>query len=365
MDRRKTTVGVAAVGVIAGVAGLVVLASPAGAGPTPNLPTTTPAALVASVLTARPPAFGGTVELDNNLGLPALPGLPQVGNGTSQIRVWSDGTGKARISVPTMNSERTVVEDGTTVYDWNSSNRTVTEHSIRAGVGAAGSAAKAHPSIVPGSSDATLNPATAARELIDAVHRTSTVTVDGTDLVANRPAYDLVLTPKPDQRTLLREIKIAVDSATRIPLRVTVLANNSTTPALQIGFSSLDVGAQDPALFTFTPPAGATVTNGDKADQKSANTAASAGPTVVGSGWDTVVIASLPANVQNSTISTDKGSVNPMALVQRLGKPISGSWGSGWVISVDVGNAIVTADGRVAAGFVPQQVLTAALGAGK
>ena len=51
MIRRKATVGVAAIGVVAGAVALGFVAAPAGAGQSPTLPPTTPAALVQSVLT--------------------------------------------------------------------------------------------------------------------------------------------------------------------------------------------------------------------------------------------------------------------------------------------------------------------------
>ena len=44
-----------------------------------------------------------------------------------------------------------------------------------------------------------------------------------------------------------------------------------------------------------------------------------------------------------------------------VGTPVTGSWGSGRLITTSVGSAIVTDDGRVAAGAVPEQVLTEAL----
>ena len=45
-----------------------------------------------------------------------------------------------------------------------------------------------------------------------------------------------------------------------------------------------------------------------------------------------------------------------------FGTPVSGSWGSGTLIRTAVASAIITADGRIAAGAVPEQVLTDALG---
>ncbi|HEY3610157.1 MAG TPA: outer membrane lipoprotein carrier protein LolA [Pseudonocardiaceae bacterium] len=358
MNRRNATLGVATIGVVAGAVGLGFLAAPAGAGQSPTLPSTTPAALVQSVLTASPPAMAGTVEIDNNLGLPAIPGLPaQLAGGTSQVRVWTDGTGRTRLSIPAPASEETLVNDGTTLYDWNSSNRTVTEHHV------GGSADKKK--APAGTSKSDLNPATAAKAVVAAVQQISTISVDGTDLVANRPAYDLVLTPKANQRTLLRQVRIAVDAQTHVPLRLTVLANNTDTPAIQVGFSSLNVGAQDPSLFRFTPPAGATVTNGDKADQNSATMAGRTAPTIVGKGWETVLVTQVPTTASGQSGQSDKSGSSMLGLVREFGKPVSGTWGSGWLVSTNVGNAIITSDGRVAAGFVPQQLLTNALGSTK
>lgn len=356
MDRRRATLGAAVVGVVAGAVALAFVATPAGAGQSPTLPSTTPDALVASVLTSSVPAMAGTVEIDNNLGLPTVPGMDlprQLTNGTSDIRVWADGHQRTRISIPAPASEQTIVDNGTTLYEWDSASRTVVEHPLHADNKASKPSKTARPSTPDMQQEA--NPTTAARDLISAVRNTSTVSVDGTDLVANRPAYDLVLTPKPSQRTLLREVRIAVDAQTHIPLRLTVLADNTDTPALQIGFSSLSMGPQDPSLFQFTVPAGATVTNGDKAVNRSMEMANATSPKVVGSGWDTVIVASVPTRGDNSTGSS------PLGLVQQFGKPVSGTWGSGWLVSASVGNALITSDGRIAVGFVPEQVLFQAL----
>src|SRR6478609_1397310 len=174
----RTGRGMAAGIAVAGIVGLGLLALPGGAGAQPALPPVSPEDLVASVLKAKPGAFNGTVQMDNQLGLPALPNAPQ-----------------------------------------------------------------------------------AATDVLAALQPTSTISVDGTDEVAGRPAYDLVLAPKPTERTLLREVRIAVDAQERMPLRLTVLGQGSTSPALQVGFTDLTFGQQDPARFTFTPPAGAKVTD--------------------------------------------------------------------------------------------------------
>ncbi|MGH3621897.1 MAG: LolA family protein [Sciscionella sp.] len=352
MRSKKVTLGAATAGAVAGVVGLVLLSAPAGAGQAPSLPRTTPETLVSSVLDAKPAAFAGTVEVDNELGLPALPNLPQLGDGKSDFRVWSDGAGRSRVALPSQDAERTLVDDGRTLWAWNSADRTVTK--IDAG-------AREHQQ---GKRDEALtDPGSMAKQLVTAVRRSSDVGVDGTASVAGRDAYQLVLTPKPTERTLLRQVRVAVDDKLRMPLAVDVYTNGSAQPALHVGYSNLDVGAQQPSLFRFSPPAGTKVTE-PRAEQRTSRV-----PDVraVGSGWDTVLIGTLPEDMLTpGTAQPDAaeqgGTADPMALLKRFGQRVSGSWGEGWVISTKVGSALVTTDGKVAAGFVPKQVLTTTLG---
>ena len=252
--RTARTGRIAAAGIaVAGVVGLGLLAAPGGAGAAPELPPVTPEDLVSSVLAADPGAFGGTVELDNALGLPALPGMPQAANGTSSARLWSDGAGRGRVQLPTDTGERTLVSDGTTFWAWNSEDRTVTK--APEGQHADG-----------GRDAANADPAAAATEALAALRPTSEISVDGTAEVAGRPAYELVLAPAASERTLLREVRVAVDAEHRVPLQLTVLANGSSNPVLQLGFTDVTFGPQDPALFTFTPPPGATVQDAQRPD---------------------------------------------------------------------------------------------------
>jgi hypothetical protein len=98
------------------------------------------------------------------------------------------------------------------------------------------------------------------------------------------------------------------------------------------------------------------VVKGDQHDQKAARMAAGSEPTFVGKGWDTVAMLKVPT----------AGKTNEaLGMVKQFGKAVHGSFGSGWVIGTNIGNALVTSDGRIAVGFVPQQVLISALGSGK
>lgn len=372
MNRRRVTVGVAAIGVVAGAAGLGVLAMPAGAGPAPDLPAVSAESLVESVLTAEPAAFGGTVEVDNDLGVPALAGVPQLSDGASELRMWTDGQGRFRVQLPAGNAERTIVDDGGQVWSWNSEDQSVTRlpHDARA---------KRELTEEGKSSD----PVALSREVVSALREYSDITVDGTARVANRPVYELVLTPKPTERTVLREVRVAVDSEMRVPLRVAVLTNGTTAPAVQVGFSELNVGPQDAALFSFTPPAGAKVeeegvTGPSEEDKARAEEVlGQVSPQVVGEGWDAALVAKsspeLLAQLQQSGREerTDRrprlgdqdlpqGDVQE--LIRQLGKQVSGDWGTGTLITSRVGGVLVADDGRVALGAVPEQVLVEAIG---
>jgi outer membrane lipoprotein-sorting protein len=347
MKLATAAVAVAAAGAI----GLGVLTMPAGAGAEPSLPPVSAEDLVASVLTAKVPALGGTVTVHNALGLPALPGVAApLTQPQTTFRVWSDGQGHGRLALPSHGGEQVLVEDGTTLWRYDSASRTAT--------------ALEHGSTPAGKHPPVTDPAQAARELVSTVRKSSAVAVDGTGTVAGRPVYQLVLTPAPTERTLLREVRVAVDSAQRVPLQLTVLTNGSPDPALQIGFSDLTVGAQDPALFHFTPPAGIKVERPKHEQKAGPKDEPKAGPRPAqhqgamihtqGEGWDTVVLGQLPP-------TQPAANNNPLAMVQRIGRPASGPWGHGWVIQTAVGTVLVTSDGRFAAGAVPQQVLDEAL----
>ncbi|OLF07191.1 hypothetical protein BLA60_28735 [Actinophytocola xinjiangensis] len=361
METKKTVLAVAAAGTVAGVAGLVLLASPAGAGEAPPaLPEIGPEALVESVLsTTELPALSGAVSLENNLGLP-VPGLSEMGQ-DGAVRVFTDGNGKHRLQLPSDGGETTVIDDGKTVWVWDSVDRTVqkTAH------GAEGKG-KAETPLESRFAD----PATAARELVDTMRADSTVAVDGTARVAGRPVYQLVLAPQPDERTLLREIRVSVDSETRVPLQIEVLANGQADPAVKVGFTEFTAGPQDASLFQFTPPAGAEVTEQtpDKEFRGESAEDLFAGLDIepYGEGWDTVLTGTVPADLLTSQLPTGpRGEAgpggNPLDLLGTIGKEVSGDFGTGYVIKAKVGTALITEDGKVALGFVPEEVVTEAV----
>jgi outer membrane lipoprotein-sorting protein len=360
MNTKRTALAVAGAGVLAGVIGLGVLAMPAGADePPPVLPQISADQLVESVATAKIPALAGKVTASENLGLP-IKLLPE---GTGSASVWSDGQNRYRATLPGRTSEKTFVEDGGTLWSWDSQKNTVSKFT--------------HGDAVTKEKVAGSDPATLGKDLLNLVRQYSDVKVDGTARVATRPAYELVVTPKPTERTLLREIRVAVDSETRLPLRLQVLANGQSEPALKVEFSELTVGAQNADLFKFTPPQGATVKERKEGDNAKSEADMRKGMgdflsnvnlQTIGEGWDTVLAAKLPGDL-NGLLGQVQGQGNGRgkgfdanALLKSFAKEVSGTWGTGYVFSTKVGTALVTTDGRVAVGAVPEQVLTEALG---
>ncbi|HXP19282.1 MAG TPA: hypothetical protein VN840_06505 [Streptosporangiaceae bacterium] len=135
-------------------------------------------------------------------------------------------------------------------------------------VGKPGRAITAVPGTKPGSAKpqavasappvAELTPLQAADKLLAMVGPTTKVTVPGTTTVAGRAAYQLVIAPR-SSSSLIGQIVIAVDAKTYLPLQLQVFARGSSSPAFQIGFTSLTIGQPSMSNFTFTPPPGAKV----------------------------------------------------------------------------------------------------------
>ncbi|GAB3504093.1 LolA family protein [Amycolatopsis cihanbeyliensis] len=370
MNPKKRAITVAAAGTALGVAGLGLIAMPAGAGSEPQLPEISAEELVESAVSAEHPAFGGTVRVDNQLGLPALPGMDSLEMDAAEVH--SNGRDASRLGVRDGNAERTIVQNGNTVWTYDSAENSAKKVTLP------GEADRERDRL-PREGELSGDPTELTATVLEQVRETSTVAVDGTATVADRAAYELVLTPQPTERTLLREVRVAVDADTRMPLRLAVHTHGTTEPALQVGFSDISFGPQPAELFQFSPPAGATVTEENATERRAggkehAEQAKEATDIrVVGDGWDTTLVGSVPAEMlnQQARFGDDEGRADAdrrdgrpadvRGLLQQFGKQVTGSFGTGYVITTKVGTALITEDGRFAAGFVPEQVLIQAL----
>ncbi len=373
--RARWAVPATAVVVTAGVlAGLQIPSAQAS----PALPARTPAQLLATLASAaKLPPLTGTVVESTSLGLPQLPGassptsLVSLLTGSHTVKVYYQDASHFRLALPQSDSETDVIADGSKGWVWESASNSVTEFVAPAD-------AAAHPAEkkLP-----VLTPQQAASQVLAAVGKTTLVSVESNVLVAGDPAYQLVLAPK-DHRSLIGKIAIAVDAKYGMPLRVEVFAKGSGSPAFQVGFTALQFTTPAPANFAFTPPSGASV---KVVRLTSAHPAAPGHPGQApsgfgsyGQGWLRVAelpekdllhqLGTGPASAGSSS-STGSGPAGVMggdsqdvlnALVGSA-KPVSGSWGSGTLLTTSLFSVLMT-NGEVYVGAVEPSVLEAAVG---
>jgi outer membrane lipoprotein-sorting protein len=367
-------VPVIAVAVIGGViAGTQIPSAQAS----PVLPVRTPGQLLAEInQDQKLPPLTGTVVETTSLGLPQL---PQAGNPTSlsslltgshTIKVYYLNAQHFRLSVQQPMSETDVIRSANTLWLWESTSNSVTEFTAPA-------ASQKHAQKLP--AGPVLTPQQAASEILQAVGKTTLVSVQDNVSVANEPAYQLVLKPK-DDRSLIGRVVIAVDAKYGMPLRVQVFAKGDSGPAFQVGYTQLSMNtAPAAANLNFTPPPGASV---DKVNVGSGESPRKpkqhmSGFGTYGTDWLTVV--SLPQQDLLSSLGTGAAGSNastaPSAGPGGLGgdsqkvigallgaaKPVSGSWGHGTLLQTSLVSILMTG-GEVYIGAVQPSVLYAAVG---
>lgn len=363
-----------------------VLVAPSVAAAGTNLPERTPQQLLTDLQGATASAVQGTVQVVADLGLPSLPSVARSGggpghdatdltsvlSGTTTMRVWASKDG-ARVAVQGTLGETDVITDGTQGWIWSSADRTVTHltapDKAALSSGHASTGPEQWAGTDPRAALAALTPEQLSQAVLAALEPSTAVTSGPDTTVAGRPAYQLVLTPK-DAGTLVGSVTVAIDAAERVPTRVTVTSTVTGQPALTAGFTDVSFAAPDPGLFTFTPPAGSTVTEKAPGDS-GANGGASAGdgptPQVVGQGWASVlVLAGMPSLDGTGTPGTagTSGEGDLTALIAALPE-VSGSWGSGRLLTSHLISALLTDDGRVLVGAVDAATLEAAAAASR
>ncbi len=319
--------------------------------------------LLVDVQQARVDGLSGTVSETSNLGLPPLPGLgggesdfSSMISGTHTLKVWYAGPEQVRVALLGRLGESDLIRNGSDLWTWASSDKSVTHRSLPT-VSDAPTSSDTHSPEGPA-----LTPQQLADKAIAAITPSTQVTTDPTAVVAGRPAYQLVLTPQ-DPGTLVGSVRIAIDGATHIPTRVQVYAAGASTPALEVGFTSFDPTTPPASVFDFQPSADATVTE-EPAGPTGAGASPPAGfgslltgtsrPTVVGQDWTSVIVASLPS---------PGGSGNPLDAMLSTLPAVSGTWGSGRLLRGALFSVVVTDDARIAVGAVEPQLLYDALAA--
>jgi outer membrane lipoprotein-sorting protein len=243
---------VAAVGITIAATAIV-----GGGQAVPALPARSTAQLLAAVgsPSAFPSAMTAVVQENASLGLPDLPGSsdPLSGlsllSGTHTFQIWYDGPAKVRVAVPVTMGETDLRRDGRNVWLWQSQTNRATHYVLPPG------AATAAPSVPAQSIPA---PPQLARQILAAVGATTTVGLQQNVTVAGQPAYQLSLAPK-DHRSLIGQVRIAIDARDSLPLQVLVFARGAAHPAFSVGYTSLSFATPAASNFAFSPPPGAKV----------------------------------------------------------------------------------------------------------
>jgi len=369
-------------GVIAVVAAVATISAITVAQAAPALPARTPAELLAAVAgdNSAPPQLTGTVVETASLGVPQLPGdqsptsITSLLAGSHTLKVWYGGPARLRLAAPVQLGESDFILNGHTAWLWQSNTDSVTRYLLPAHRGEERK---------PMRPKTPLTPQEAAQQALAQVGPSTRVTTESNVTVAGQAAYQLVLAPKSSQ-SLIGKVTIALDAQhLTVPLRVQVFARGATSPAFQIGYTSISFVAPAAANFNYTPPPGAHV------HTTSPDAMASFGSTpslpsaqahqvrVIGKNW--LQVAVLPASALSQltgqgnaasvagqaarSASGGGGSVSGQAVFGALlgsAHPVHGAWGSGRLLHTTLVSILITSTGHVLVGAVTPAVLYAA-----
>ncbi|MGJ5754027.1 outer membrane lipoprotein-sorting protein [Streptomyces puniciscabiei] len=373
----RYAVPVAVVGVAAATIGLVPALAASG---DPDLPRITAQQLIEKIAKSDVQQLSGTVRIDTDLGLPDLGGLesslasgavkgsdggssadPQsqltsLVSGTHTLRVAADGPEKQKLSLLQSGSEYSLIHNGKNVWGYNSK----TNEAYHGTSADSGREHKAEPPATPKDF---------ADQALKSVDDTTSVTVDGTERVAGRDAYKLLIKPR-QSGTTVGAVSIAVDAKTGMPLKFTLTPKSGGAAVLDVGFTQVSFARPAASTFAFTPPKGAKVTEEQKDSAARKHAPESGGDfaqgrdgaNVLGKGWtsiatfDTGAKGGLPTGSRGGDLGGFLGS---------LGDKVSGKFGKGTVFSTRLVNALITDDGKVYAGAVTKDALVKAANAGK
>ncbi|MGA0566789.1 LolA family protein [Rathayibacter sp. KR2-224] len=314
------------------------------------------AQVLALMAKATKAQFSGTLEQTSDLGLPQLPagatsgtdaqasGILELLTAPHKARVYVDGPSKQRLQVLDSLAERDVVRNGKDVWTWDSkANKAV--HVTLPSKTANADGATGTP---------TATPQRVAEQLVKDAGKDSTLTVSKGSL-DSRSVWRLTISPKATD-TLVSKAVVSVDTKSGVPLAAELDARGQSTPAASVSFTSVDFAKPAASNFTFTPPKGAKVTQ-----QKLPSHAAHPdnrvpgsfeGPTVIGSGWTSVL--AVPSGALGAGLSGLSGSQSN--LLNELTQSVDGGRG----LQTSLFSVLITNDGRLYAGAVPLSALESA-----
>jgi outer membrane lipoprotein-sorting protein len=316
--------------------------------------------VIALIAKAKNAHYSGTIEQTNDLGLPELPsgamggtssdaqasGILELLTTPHKARVYVDGAAKQRLQVLDSLAERDVVRNGTDLWTWDSKTDKAVHVTLPSKTGPTDGASSA-PSATPQS---------LADQLVKKASVDSTLTVSKGS-VASRQVWRLTITPKTSQ-TLVGKAVLSVDTKTGVPLAAEIDARGQKSAAGSVAFSSVDFAKPAASNFTFTPPKGAKVTHttlpSHTAKPDSRRPGSFEGPTVIGSGWTSIL--AVPAGALGSGMSGLTSSQSHT--LAQLTQSVDGGRG----LQTSLFSVLMTDDGRLFAGAVPLSALESAAG---
>jgi len=171
-------------------------------------------------------------------------------------------------------------------------------------------------------------------------------------------------------------VRLAIDAEQHVPLGVDVYAKGANDPAVRVAFQQISFEVPDAEQFTFNPPPGTKVTEPSAADiakehdkaitpeaaKDAEKQAAEAGTKVVGKGWTSVLVAKLPTGDDAKKNASGNEAAGQLEAVIGALPKVSGTWGSGRLLTSALFSALITDDGRILVGAVAPEKLYEAAG---
>ncbi len=346
-----------------------------------DLPDLSPEELMVMMQDAQPIEFSGVVLKTTNLGLPALElssmlseeevermrektpeefadFVPEVAasqelakameliTGEHRVRIFVGETG-IRAQILDRMSQRDLIVNSEEVWTYDSREQVATVASIdqqKVEQGRLSAMQQMEKYAAELGLDLT-NPQAVAEYVMSQVGDSSEVSVGTDHFKAGRTAYQLIVKPN-SEVSLINSVVLSIDSETAVPLAAAIYSVEQTAPAIEVGFESISFGDQDESLFSFTAPAGATITNLDEIEKPEVPEAEKPSyegekPTMVGEEWDSVLV--MPAGDMDMLAELQDNQ-----LLSSLLKPVAG----GVAFETPIMKFFIADDGRIFAGAV-------------
>lgn len=411
-------VPVAVAGVAALTVGLVPALASAGS---PDLPKISARQLIAKMASSETRHMSGTMKVNTDLGLPQLPGagggqqggapfgggehgkpdgksgksgkgdgasaadpqqkLMELASGQHTLRVAADGPQKQRVSIVEDAAEYSYIHNGGDAWAYDSGSNSAVHSTLPKG--AAGQSSKLHKQREHGQlgkGPGRITPQKAAKQALKAVDDSTSVSVDGTQKVAGRDAYQLVIKPK-EGDTTIDSIRTAVDAKTGTPLKFTVNAKDGGKPVVDAAYTKVDFGKPSAGSFDFKAPKGTKVTEhkpgahhdnhekapeAPKAPHGKHGLRGMPGLNTIGHDWGTVAQIKPPHGAgkqgahHRGTDAKKPGSPQSEKMLDGFASKVKGDFGTGHLVHTRLVNALITDDGAVYAGAVTKDGLVKA-----